>query len=174
MAGRKKSTKLFDHEHRFLQEAYLRHGYTVEHYEVLPDELHKLCEEFRAHFGRTDSDEVLLHYMRTKRKMAQWVRFDGQHNAKPALPKLSPEHKEILIAIYYEHVAGLGSGSDNLGYEPETAAMLATEFEHRTMRRVPAPYLIGILTDLRKRGLLPPVQKKDPNAGFDDIDDVAE
>ncbi|MEX0700890.1 MAG: hypothetical protein WD069_02230, partial [Planctomycetales bacterium] len=74
--------------------------------------------------------------------------------------------------IFYEHLADLGNGSDNLGYEPETAAMVATEFEALTMRRIPAPQLIGILTKFRKRGLLPRVreQVKPTDAGFDDID----
>jgi hypothetical protein len=166
---------MFEHEHEFLKAAYLRRGIHLEHYEVRQAELHDLCDEWRAHFGRAETDAEIFHYMRTKRKKHKWATMGDAGQPKVKLPDLGAEHQEVLVDLYYEHLAELGSGSDNLAYEPETVAMVETEFEHQTMRHIPGPFLVGILTDLRKRGLLPPVRqqpKQDGELGYDDMDDV--
>jgi hypothetical protein len=166
---------MFEHEFEFLKAAYLRRGIHLEHYEVRQAELHDLCDEWRAHFGRTDTDVQLFHFMRTKRKKGKWPRLGEAGEPKIKLPELGAEHQEVLVDLYYEHVAELGMGSDNLACEPETVAMIETEFEHQTMRRVEGRFLVGILTDLRKRGLLPPARqqpKADGETGYDDMDDV--
>jgi hypothetical protein len=171
---RRRSMKMFEHECEFLKAAYLRRGIHLEHYEVRQAELHELCDEWRAHFRRTETDAELFHFMRTKRKKGKWPRLGGAGEPKVALPELGAEHQEVLVDLYYEHVADLGFGSDTLACDAETVAMIETEFEHQTMRRVPGPFLVGILTDLRKRGLLPPVRRhpKDGETGYNDMNSV--
>jgi len=161
-----------------LKASYLRRGIHLEHYEVRRADLHDLCEEFRAHFGRSDTDGEIYHYMRTKRKINKgrknrWPTMGDVGEPKIELPELGAEHQEVLVDLYYEHLAHLGDGTDNLAYEVETTAMIETEFEHRTMRNIPGPMLVGLLTDLRKRGLLPLVDRQPkPEGGFDDINRV--
>jgi hypothetical protein len=178
MGVRRKSIRIYGHERQFLVEIYLLKKIPIDQYEVRQADLHRLGQEWRAHCQCTESDQEILHYMRTQRKSGLWVRFDGVHQSAPVLPKLPAEHMEVLIDIYYEHLITFDNGSDVLAYEPEIAKMVETEFEHRTMRRVPARQLIGILTAVRKRGLLPKVRdhekRGDPGIGFSDIDDVAE
>ncbi len=170
----RKSIKMFDHERRGLEEAYLRRKITIEQYEVRQDDLHALCNEWRSQFGRTESDGDIHHFMRTRRKSGKWPKLNGAQEPTPTLPELTAEHREVLVDIYYEHVADLGSGSDNIAYEPEVMAMIATEFHHRTGRVVPGNMLVGILTAMRKRGLLPKVRKQDEDesGGFNDIAQV--
>jgi adenosyl cobinamide kinase/adenosyl cobinamide phosphate guanylyltransferase len=115
--------------------------------------------------------------MRNRRKNTDWPRLEGAHEKSPELPEISAEHRLVLVDIYEEHVVQLlGAASDALAHEPEIAEMIATEFEHRTMRRLPASDLIGVLTAMRKRGLLPKVgdqPQREEDEGFSDINDVA-
>ncbi|HEY4259119.1 MAG TPA: hypothetical protein VGM98_03115, partial [Schlesneria sp.] len=163
MTTKKKSIAMFDHERRFLEEAYVRRRIPLDQYEERPTELHALCEEWRSQFGRTEKDEDIFHYMRTRRKngskkCGNWPKLGTNHEPAPTLPDLTAEQKEVLVEIYYEHVADLGNGSDNIAYEPEVMAMIATEFLHRTGRGEIGSMLVGILTAMRKRGLLPKVR----------------
>src|SRR6266702_1305650 len=67
------------------------------------------------------------------------------------------EHIEAIVGAYYAHVISLDVGSDVLAHDHEIAKTVVREFAKATGRRVPAPFLIGRLTKLRKRGLLPKV-----------------
>lgn len=171
MKPRRMSIKMFDHERRFLEQSYLRRRITIEQYEVRQDDLHALASEWRTQFQRVETDEQILHFMRTRRKRSLWPRLDGAHEPAPVLPVLTAEQKEVLVDIYYEHVADLGNGSDNIAYEPEVTAMISTEFHHRTGKELAGGMLVGILTAMRKRGMLPKVRKQSEEdiEGFDDI-----
>lgn len=164
MGVRRKSIKLLEHEKSFLQQAYKRRRITTDDYKVRKADLHDLAEEFRRQFGRTDSDEDIFHYMFVQRKRGLWVTLDGNQEPKTKLPSLPAEHVEVLVDIYRDHLVTLGTGSDAFAFDADICFALEKEFEDRTMRRIPGAELMAILTDLRKRGLLPkaadnPVQK---------------
>ena len=71
----------------------------------------ELCEAWRGHCERHDTNEEVLHYMRNQRKQGFWVTFDGDHVVAPSLPELTAEETEILITIYSDTVAAAGEGS---------------------------------------------------------------
>jgi hypothetical protein len=171
MKQKRKSIKVFDHERHFLEEGYLKRKIPIEQYEVRQGELRAFCDEWRSQFGRSDADGDILHYMRTRRKNGQWPKLNGAHQAAPSLPDLTAEQREVLVEIYYEHVADLGNGSDNIAYEPDVMAQIAADFKNRTGRVESGSMLVGILTAMRKRGLLPKVrpQNEEETGGFDDI-----
>jgi hypothetical protein len=114
--------------------------------------------------------------MRNERKCGRWPVFNGNHQTAPPLPDFSPDEIELLIAIYSENVAAMGEGSDNIAYDGETAQLIAKRFAEATGRIVPPHQLVAKVTAIRKRGLLPPVQKieadSEEDAGFTDINDV--
>ena len=87
---------------------------------------------------------------------------------------LDPEAQEELIkGLGREHVASIELGTDAIGYDAEIADLVAKEFAINAGRVVPGSDLVGALTALRKRGLLPQIEKRtdeDDDVGFDDID----
>ena len=67
----------------------------------------------------------------------------------------------------------LGSGTDNIAYDPEIADLIAREFAADAGRRLPPGDLIAAVTAIRKRGLLDTVDKPSEDTqdvGFDDMD----
>ncbi|ODA30522.1 hypothetical protein [Planctopirus hydrillae] len=172
MPLKRKAIVLVDHEKALLEQLYLNTRITIEQLEIRQDDLQHMLNAWRNQTGRTESNEHVLHYMRTKRKQKKWPRLEGAQQRAVTLPRLSPEETEHLIDIFYEDVARFGNGSDTLGYEPEVVAQIEADFRHRTDRQIPGPQLVGILTALRKRGFLPKVRKQSENDdlyGFEDI-----
>jgi hypothetical protein len=125
MAKRRKSIRLLEHERQFLIKLYLKWRIPIDQYEARPDDLEGLCEEWRSLCGRRDTNEEMLHYMRSQRKIGQWVIFGGDHKTAPPLPQLTAEETETLIAIYDEIVAGSGDGSDNIAYDNGVADLIS-------------------------------------------------
>lgn len=174
MATRRKSIQIADHDRRILVELYLQWRTPIEQFEALPDKLRAFVDDWSRLTGRSDAPGDVLHYMRTQRKRGKWVRLEGNHPPPPPVPELSAEETEILVTIYEQTVAAVGSGSDVLGYDEETAELIATAFAEQTGRIFPAHQLVRKLTALRKRGLLPKAVKQEPHeGGFEDIDDVS-
>ncbi len=174
MKTRRRSIKLFDHERWLLVEMYLRRRIPIDQYDSRSVDLANLVEEWKRLTGRQDGGGDLIHYMRLQRKNGCWVTLDGNHEAAPPLVPLSAEETEILVNIYYENVTVLGNGSDVLAYEEQIKRFIAREFADQAGRFVTADELVGKLTALRKRGLLPRAQdyNKPDGAGFCDIDEV--
>ena len=165
------------HEDAALKELYLVYGIPIDQYERRPVDLRDFVEDWNARSGRRDGSGELIHYMKTKRKKGKWVKFDGKHKVLPPIAEaLSPDEDEVLVAIYEEHITALGRCSDILSEEPELATLVSREFAHRTRRRLPTEVLVGRLTQLRKRGMLPVVgtRSRTEGLGFADIDDVNE
>jgi hypothetical protein len=176
MAARKKSMRLNEHERQTLVRLYLRWRIPVDQYESRPDDLEGLCDEWRDLCRRTELDGEILHYMRNERKCGRWPVFNGNHQTAPPLPRFTADETELLIAIYFENIAAMGEGSDNIAYDGETAQLIARRFAEATQRIVPPHQLVAKVTAIRKRGLLPPVQKVefdwDGDTGFTDINDI--
>lgn len=175
MPAKRKSIRVFPHERYHLVQLYLNKKIPIDQFEVRPEELRELADSWNAMSGRNDSPEEVLHYMRTQRKGGRWVRFDGTHKPPPENPAFDADETEILVQIYFEHVAELNNGSDVLAYDEGIREFVSREFAMQTGRRVPSHLLVGKITSLRKRGLLPKVSKpKDEGGlGFADIDHVA-
>jgi hypothetical protein len=167
------SIRMFDHERKFLVKLYLTRRIPIDQFEARPKALQELCDEWRGHCSRKDSNGEILHYMRTQRKRGKWVRLGDDHELRPALPDLTAEETETLIDIFDEEVAELGEGSDNIAYDADLAQRIAKRFAEATHRMFPASQLVAKITAIRKRGLLPRAKEqelKTDDMGFDDID----
>lgn len=101
--------------------------------------------------------------MRNERKCGRWVKLGSNHEPSPPRIELSAEETESLVAIYQVNVADQAIGSDNIAYSQEIADLIADEFARLTGRVVPTHHLIGKLTALRKRGLLPKACEHEPD-----------
>ncbi len=79
----------------------------------------------------------------------------------------------MLVGIYRENVSSIELGSDSIGYDEEIADLIAKEFAAEAGRIVPPGDLVATLTALRKRGVLPKVDKLrldgSEEIGFGDI-----
>ena len=113
--------------------------------------------------------------MRNQRKQGAWVRLgDNAIKRQPNL-MLSANDMEILIEIYRQNFALLELGTDSISYDDEIVDLISKEFAAEAGRVVPGGDLVAALTALRKRGLLPKVEKIQDEAtgfGFSDIDKV--
>lgn len=174
MAKRRKSMRLNEHERRLLVTIYLRWRIPVDQFEPRQEELEAICNEWRGLCHRTEINEDIFHYMRNERKCGRWPILNGNHQTAPPLPTFTPEETLLITAIYAENVAATGDGSDNIAYDGEIAKRIAERFTEMTGRIVPAHILVAKVTAIRKRGLLPPTQKIDPDAdtGFTDINEI--
>lgn len=177
MAKKRKPLPLYEHEDRLLKERYLAWGIPIDQYEKLPADLLAFTRQWNKLSGRSDTPDEIHHYMRTRRKQKKWVRFNGKHKKQPPTVVMSAEHTEALVDIFRDVVLVLGIGSDSIAYDGKLAGMIAKEFARRTGRLVPACDLVGKLTALRRRGLLPKVGREpgegEDGIGFADIDDVS-
>lgn len=173
MSKRRKPIRLDDHERDALIDLYVERAIPIDQYDERREELDRLRSSWARLTGRRNTSNDLLHYMRNARKNGKWVRLDGNHVKREPCIELSPEETEILVLIYREHVASISLGTDAIAYDDEIADLVAKEFAADTGRAVPGSDLIGALTALRKRGLLPKVERQhhdDEDMGFDDID----
>ena len=179
MSMRRKSIKLLEHERRILVDLYLKWRIPVSQFKSRPEEKSQFVDEWNCRSGRKDAPGNVLHYMRTQRKRALWVRLDGEHKATPPKPKFSAEETEILVQICRDNVTVLGNGTDTLDYDEEVVDLIAKAFVDETGRIVPPHELLTKITALRKRGLLPKVEDVEVEMpmslwdhGFTDIKDV--
>ena len=176
MATKRKSIRLDAHERHALIALYVEKAIPIDQYDERRRELDDLLDKWSALTGRTNVATDLLHYMRNQRKNGTWVRLDGNHVARESRVKLPADETEALVAIYREHVSSIEHGSDSIGYDDEIADLIAKEFSAETERVIPASDLVAALTALRKRGLLPKIEKcnrdenEDDDRGFGDID----
>jgi hypothetical protein len=176
MAIRRNAIRLSPDEDHALRELYLEFGIPADQYEKRPEDMALFIEEWSHRTGRSDAFGEVIHYIRTQRKQGLWVRFDGSHKTAPSmLHALPATQRDILVDIYREHVVEAGFGSDNVFYDPDISRQIATEFFHRTRRRLPEYVLVAVLTALRKRGRLPVVgdrKPRDEGLGFSDINKI--
>jgi hypothetical protein len=176
MASRRKSMQVDDHERKLLVDIYLRWRIPVDQFESRPEEFEAICNEWRGLCRRAEPDGVIFHYVRNERKCGRWVVFNGNYRPAPPLPTFTAEETILLTNIYAELVGSAGEGSDSIAYDGETAKLIAARFKELTGRDVPPHYLVAKVTAIRKRGLLPPTDKIDPNEtddGFTDVNDIA-
>jgi hypothetical protein len=179
MSMRRRSIKLLDHERRILVDLYLRWRIPVSQFKSRPEDKQAFVDEWNRLSGRKDAPCDVIHYMKTRRKRALWVRLDGEHKAAPPKVEFSAEETEVLVDICRDLVIVFGNGSDTLDYDDEVAAQIAKAFLRETGRMVPAHELVTKFTALRKRGHTPKVkdqQVEKPlplfDGGFTDIQDA--
>lgn len=173
MATKRKSIKLDEHERATLIDLYVEKAIPVDQYDERREELGELQQEWSRLTGRDNSPNDLFHYMRNQRKNGKWVRLNGKHVKRNPQVTLTAEETELLVEIYREHVASIATGTDAIGYDEEITALIAKEFSVNARRVLPGSDLIAALTALRKRGLLPRIEKQvrdDDELGFSDID----
>ena len=173
MKARRKSIGLLAHERKLLVNLYLKWRIPIDQFEKRPEEKRLFIEEWNKLSKRDDDAGDVIHYMKTQRKRSLWVTFDGNHEPTPPTVDLSAEETEILTDIFYDNCTVLESGSDVLSCDDELADLIAREFAANAGRIVPAHDLLGKLTALRKRGLLPKVGElpsKEP--GWEDMNEV--
>ncbi len=160
MNQRKQCIRLSTGERNLLVEHYLTNRIPIDQFEKRPQDLKRFVMEWADISGRNDSQEDLIHFMKTQRKCKKWVTFEGDHLKSPSLHgTLTDDETRILVDIYEENVASVGLGSDCLSHDSEIAALIEKEFYHRTRRKVAATILTAILTSLRKRKNLPHANK---------------
>ena len=173
MKQRQKSIRVNKSDRQALIALYCEHAIPIDQYDERRDELRELCDQWHALTGRQDAPTDVLHYMRTQRKNGRWVRLDGNHVKRPQHDEMSADDTELLVAIYREHASSIELGSDAIGYDDEIADLIAKEFSAEAGRVVPASILVATLVALRKRGLLPKIEKHvkdaDEDIGFRDI-----
>ena len=175
MTTKRKCIRVQAHEKKALIHLYSEAAVPIDQYEQRVEELSLLNQDWQKITGREDSDQDVLHYMRSQRKQGKWVKLNGKHTKKPEAMDFSPEETEILVKLFESNMADCELGSDNLAYDYELAAAMAKEFSIEIGRRVPPHELVTKLTAIRKRGLLPKVAKGDVSGeeiGFGDIDQV--
>jgi len=173
MKKKRKSIRLNEHERQSLVALYVEKAIPIDQYDERRGELDDLWQQWSVLTGRTNVATDLLHYMRNQRKNGTWVRLDGNHIKREPQANLSADETEALVEIYREHVSSIELGSDSIGYDDEIADLIAKEFAAETGRVRPASDLVAALTALRKRGVLPKIEKRsqdeDGDVGFDDI-----
>jgi len=81
------------------------------------------------------------------------------------------------VDIFREVVLALGVGWYAIAYDAKLVRLIAKEFAVRTSQIVPPSELVGKITALRRRGLLPktgdlPKETREDGIRFADIDDV--
>lgn len=175
MTTKRKSIRVQAHEKKALIHLYSEAAIPIDQYEQRVEELSQLNQDWQKITGREDSDQDVLHYMRSQRKQGKWVKLNGKHTKKPKAMDFSPEETEILVKLFETNMADCELGSDNLAYDCELAAAMAKEFSIEIGRLVPPHELATKLTAIRKRGLLPRVAKENSSGeeiGFEDIDQV--
>lgn len=175
MSTKRKSIRVQAHEKKALIHLYETAAIPIDQYEQRIEDLAQLNRDWANVTGRSDSDQDLLHYMRSQRKQGKWVKLGRKHVKKPEAMSFSPEETEVLVKLFESNLADCELGSDNLAYDAELAAAMAKEFSIEIGRLVPAHELVTKLTAVRKRGLLPKVAKSendDGDIGFGDIDEV--
>jgi len=176
MTVKRKAIRLAKDERESLIHLYLEFAIPVDQYEERQENLQELCDKWHEDTGRTNAPGDILHYMRSQRKRGLWVRLGDAAVKRNPRAKFSADEKESLVRIVLENITSLGSGTDNMAYDPEMAGLIAKEFLAVTGRIVPAGDLIAEITAIRKRGLLERVEdvyEGEPDViGFDDIDEV--
>jgi len=175
MTTKRKAIRVQAHEKKALIHLYLSAAIPIDQFEQRVEELAQLNRDWKKITGRQDSNQDLLHYMRSQRKQGKWVKLNGKHTKKPTAMEFSAEETEILVALFESNLADCELGSDNLAYDAELAAAMAKEFSIEIGRFVPPHELVTKLTAIRKRGLLPKVVKSeddDEEIGFGDIEQV--
>src|SRR4051812_5351379 len=99
MPTRRRVLRLRAHEHEALKQQYVAWGIPIDQFEARPDELRDFADDFNTLTGRTDSAGDILHYMRTQRKLANWIKLGKNAKPSPPKPSLSAEETEVLVAI---------------------------------------------------------------------------
>ena len=173
---RRKTIPLSADEIELLKHLYLEFCYPSDQYKRRPRELARFVRRWNDLADRHDDAGEVLHFIVTKRKNDQWVRFDGAHKKLASMPDdfLSDKEWQALREAYVEVVVSRNIGSDNLAFDRGLAKEIGLAFARRTGRGIHAPLLFAALEAKRKRGewiTLP--GRTDHGKGYDDFDEVA-
>jgi len=146
MPIRRPSIGLFAHDRDLLVRLYLKWRIPIDQFEERPADARQFIAEWHRLSGRNDTLDAIIHYMKTQRKRALWVRLGDEHEKSPAKVKLSAEETEQLVDTFYENVTVSQQGSDVLSYLPEVAEFVAQRFSAKIGRTIPTHLVLGKLT----------------------------
>lgn len=164
----RKTVRLSPADDETLRRLYRSYRIPIDQYRGRPVERARLTDAFNAATGQQLGAETLLHYMIRRRKDGKWETFDGDHRrAKPVPADLfSDEEWRIVDRLYVD----FGVGADTFIYKSKVATKFAVKVSAALGRAVRPDVLAAALVDRRKADALP---RLGPDAGFEDIDEVA-
>jgi hypothetical protein len=170
----KRTIALIADEAQLLRDLYLQFGIPTDQLARRPEDLENFTRNWNVLSNRNDSPHEVLHYMMTRRKKGQWVRFDGKHEKMPIVlqARFSAEEWTILDQIYSDFQIS----SDRLTLDEDVCKKFAQEFSRRAGRIVPPLILSATMIHRRKLGELETLRPRtnQNDLGFRDIDEVAE